>query len=222
VVIPAFTVGRTQDILFELNPFFEKGEMPRVSVFVDSPMAISAGEIYRRHPECYDPDTNALLASGDDPLRFPGLVLTRTRDESKQINAMRQPHMVIAGNGMCTGGRVQHHLAQNIGREESTVLFVGYQAEGTLGRRLRDGAKTVRMFGRDFDVRARIEVMDAFSAHADRSELLGWLGGFKKFPKRVFLVHGEPASSASLASAIRERFESEVTVPRLGDEYELD
>ena len=222
VVIPAFTVGRTQDILYELNPFAESGRLPRIATFVDSPMAISAGEIYRRHPECFDEPTRAFLARGDDPLSFPGLVLARTRDDSKRINSLKEPHIVIAGNGMCTGGRVRHHLAQNLGREESTILFVGYQAEGTLGRQLRDGSRSVRMFGKPFDVRAHIEVMDAYSAHADRSEILDWLGGFRKFPQKVFLVHGEPQASASLAEAIEQRFGVRAAVPRPGETYELD
>jgi len=221
VVIPAFTVGRTQDLLYELNAIVESGRLPRVTTFVDSPMAISASEIYRRHPECFDDETNALLARGDDPLWFPGLTNTRTRDESKQINFTREPHIVISGNGMCTGGRVQHHLAQNLGREESTVLFVGYQAEGTLGRRLRDGARTVGMFGKQFEVRCRVESLDSFSAHADRTELLGWLRGFKRFPRRVFLVHGEAPASSSLAAAIRQEFGAEVLIPRPGEEFEL-
>jgi len=222
VVIPAFTVGRTQDILYELNPYAESGRLPRIATFVDSPMAISAGEIYRRHPECFDDETRAFLARGDDPLSFPGLRLTRSRDESKAINSMREPHIVIAGNGMCTGGRVQHHLVQNIGREESTILFVGYQAEGTVGRKLRDGAKMVNMFGKSFDVRARIESLDAYSAHADRSEILDWLGGFKRSPQKIFLVHGEPPASASLASAIMRQSGAEVIIPRPGERFELD
>jgi len=221
VVIPAFTVGRTQDLLYELNPYAESGRLPRISTFVDSPMAISAGEIYRRHPECFDDEARAHLARGDDPLGFPGLVLTRTRDQSKRINSTREPHIIIAGNGMCTGGRVQHHLAQNLGREESTVLFVGYQAEGTLGRKLRDGARTVDMFGKSFDVRAHIESLDAYSAHADRSEILGWLGGFGKFPQKVFLVHGEPAASASLAASISRQFGAETVIPRPQERFEL-
>ena len=222
VIIPAFTVGRTQDILYELNPYAESGRLPRISTFVDSPMAISAGEIYRRHPECFDQETKALLFRGDDPLDFPGLKLSRTKEESMKINSLREPHIVIAGNGMCTGGRVRHHLAQNLGREESTILFVGYQAEGTLGRQLRDSAKTVQMFGKPFDVRAKIEVMDAYSAHADRTELLEWLEGFKRFPRRVFLVHGEPRASESLAAEIRRRFGAEATVPRPGQTFELE
>jgi metallo-beta-lactamase family protein len=222
VVIPAFTVGRTQDILYELNTYAEKGQLPLIATFVDSPMAISAGEIYRRHPECFDVETLAMLARGDDPLSFPGLRLARTKEESIKINALREPHIVIAGNGMCTGGRVRHHLAQNLGREESTILFVGYQAEGTLGRQLRDGSKMVRMFGKPFDVRAHIEVIDAYSAHADRSEILDWLEGFKTFPRKIFLVHGEPQASASLASAIYQRFGIEPTVPRSGETLELD
>jgi metallo-beta-lactamase family protein len=222
VIIPAFTVGRTQDILYELNPYAETGRLPRIHTFVDSPMAISAGEIYRRHPECFDQETLSMLYRGDDPLDFPGLKLARTKDESMKINSLREPHIVIAGNGMCTGGRVRHHLAQNLGREESTILFVGYQAEGTLGRQLRDGARTVNMFGKPFDVRAQIEVMDAYSAHADRSELLAWLEGFERFPRRVFVVHGEPNASRALASSIKQRFGADVTVPGPGERFELE
>ena len=221
VVIPAFAVGRTQDLLYELNHFAERGLLKGVPVFVDSPMAISASEIYRRHPECYDDETKALLARGDDPLTFPGMKFTRSKEESKQINGLRDPHVIISASGMCAGGRVVHHLAQNIEREESTILFVGYQAEGTLGRRIRDRAGTVRLFGKEFRPRAHVEVLDSFSAHADRSELLGWLGKFKRFPETVFLNHGEEASSASLAEAIRSRFGADVKVPAQGSKVVL-
>jgi metallo-beta-lactamase family protein len=213
VVIPAFAVGRTQDIIYELNNFAE---------FVDSPMAISASEIYRRHPECYDAETKALLIGGDDPLIFPGMKYTRSKEDSKAINGLREPHIIVSASGMCTGGRVVHHLAQNLERAESTILFVGYQAEGTTGRQLKEGAKSIRLFGKEFEVRARVEVLDSFSAHADRSELLDWLGKFKRFPETVFLNHGEEASSASLAEAIRSRFGANVKVPAPQSWVELE
>lgn len=221
VVIPAFAVGRTQEILFELNRFAEKGELGRVPVFVDSPMAISAGEIYGRHPECYDAQTKKMLSRGDDPLDFPGMKLARTREQSKQINDLREPHIIISASGMCSGGRVIHHLAHNIGREDSTILFVGFQAGGTTGRRLRDGAKRIRLFGKEFDVRAKIEALDAFSAHAGRSELLDWLGKLRRFPEHVILNHGEPAASESLAAEIRTRFGADVSVAAQGSRVEL-
>ena len=221
VVIPAFAVGRAQDLLYELNAYAEKGLLRGVPVFVDSPMAISASEIYRRHPECFDADTRALLSRGDDPLSFPGIRFTRSKEESKAINGLREPHIIISASGMCTGGRVVHHLAQNLERPESTILFVGYQAEGTTGRRIKDGAKRIRLFGKEFESRARVEVLDSFSAHADRSELLDWLGRFKRFPALVFLNHGEENSSASLAEAIRARFGADVKVPAMGSKVEL-
>ncbi|MBM4249799.1 MAG: MBL fold metallo-hydrolase [Euryarchaeota archaeon] len=221
VVLPAFAVGRTQEILFELNRFAERGELGRVPVFVDSPMAISAKEIYGRHPECYDAETRALLARGDDPLDFSGMKLARSKQESKKINDLREPHIIISASGMCSGGRVVHHLAQNIGREDSTILFVGFQAGGTTGRRLRDGGKRIRLFGKEFDVRARIEALDSFSAHAGRSELLDWLGGFRRFPGTVVLNHGEPSASESLAREIRHRFGADVRVAAPGSRVEL-
>jgi metallo-beta-lactamase family protein len=222
VVIPAFAVGRTQDILYELNHYSERGLLKGVPVFVDSPMAISASEIYRRHPECYDSETKALLSRGDDPLSFPGMRHTRSREDSKAINALRDPHIVISASGMCAGGRVVHHLAHNIERPESTILFVGYQAEGTLGRRIKDRTGPVRLLGKEFQPRAQVEVLDAFSAHADRSELLDWLASFKRFPETVFLNHGEEASSASLAEAVRSRFGADVRIPARGSKELLE
>jgi len=222
LVIPAFAVGRTQEILYELNAYAEKGLLRGVPVFVDSPMAISATEIYRRHPECFDADTLALLARGDDPLAFPMMKLTRSKEDSKAINDLREPHVIISASGMCTGGRVVHHLAQNLDRRESTILFVGYQAEGTTGRRIRDGAKLIRLFGKDFDVRAHVAVLDSFSAHADRTEILDWLGKFRKFPETVFLNHGEGTATESLAGDIRNRFGAKVLTPAIGASAELE
>jgi metallo-beta-lactamase family protein len=222
VVIPAFAVGRTQEILFELNPYAETGKLRGVKCFVDSPLAISAGQIYRRHPECFDSETITMLKEGDDPLEFPGIQYARSTEASKAINSLKAPHIIISANGMCTGGRILHHLAHNVDRPASTILFVGFQAEGTLGRALQDGAKKVRIMGKEFDVRARIESIDAFSAHADRNEILAWLRGFKKFPRRVFLSHGEPFASQALARTIKEEFDAEVSIAEKGKGYWLD
>jgi len=222
VVIPAFAVGRTQELLYELNHYAEKGLLRGVPVFVDSPMAISASEIYRRHPECYDDETRGLLSWGDDPLAFPGMGFTRSREDSKAINELREPHIVISASGMCAGGRIVHHLAHNIERPDSTILFVGFQAEGTLGRRIKERARGIRLFGREFETRAHVEVLDSFSAHADRSELMDWLGAFKRFPETVFVNHGERSSSDSLAEAIRARFGADVLVPAQGSKVVLE
>jgi metallo-beta-lactamase family protein len=162
------------------------------------------------------------LRHSDDPLVFPGTRYTRSREDSKAINSVKEPHIVISANGMATGGRVLHHLAHNLERPESTILFVGYQAEGTLGRQLQNGAKTARIMGREFDVRARIKSLDEFSAHADRSEILEWLRGFKRFPARVFLNHGEPGAIAALDQAIRQEFGADVVVAKTGESYVLD
>lgn len=222
VVIPAFAVGRTQEILYELNPYAESGILKGIKCFVDSPMAISAIEIYRRHPECYDSETSELLKHGDDPLEFPGTRYTRSREDSKAINSQKEPHIVISANGMATGGRIMHHLAHNLERPASTILFVGYQAEGTLGRQLLSGTKTARIMGKQFDVRARIESLDEFSAHADRSEMLEWLRGFQKFPGQVFLNHGEPGAIEAMAQTIRQEFGAKVVIPKVGDSYLLE
>ncbi len=222
VIIPAFAIGRTQEILYELNPYAEAGKLKGIKCFIDSPMAISAIEIYRSHPECYDSETCELLKHGDDPLEFPGIEYTRSRGDSKAINSQREPHIVISANGMATGGRILHHLAHNIERRESTILFVGYQAEGTLGRQLLDGSKTARIMGKQFDVRARIESLDEFSAHADRSEILNWLRGFERFPGQVFLNHGEPGAAKALAGTIKQEFGVEAIIPRIGESYQLE
>jgi len=222
VIIPAFAIGRTQEILYELNPYAETGKLKGVKCFVDSPMAVSATEIYSRHPECFDEETLSLLKKGDSPLEFPGIQYTRSRDESKAINNLREPHIIISASGMCTGGRVLHHLVQNLERRDSTILFVGYQAEGTLGRRLFEGAKKVNIMNKQLEVRARIESLDSFSAHAGQSEILNWLRAFKKFPNQVFLNHGEPFAAQALSQAIKREFESNVIIAEAGKRYILD
>ena len=222
VIIPAFAIGRTQEILYELNPFAEAGKLSGVKCFVDSPMAISASEIYRRHPECFDQETLALIKRGDSPLEFPGMEYARSRESSKAINELKEPHIVISASGMCTGGRVLHHLMQNIERKESTILCVGYQADGTLGRRLLEGIKRVQIMNREFDVRARIESMDAFSAHAGKSEILEWLRAFGSFPGQVFLNHGEDHATEALAEAIRSEFGARVSIPKMNQGFNLD
>ena len=221
VIIPAFAIGRTQEILYELNPFAEAGKLSGVKCFVDSPMAISASEIYRRHPECFDEETLGLISRGDSPLEFPGMEYALSRDKSKAINELKEPHIVISASGMCTGGRVLHHLMQNIERKESTILCVGYQAEGTLGRRMLDGIKSVQIMNHEFDVRARIESMDAFSAHAGRSEILEWLRAFRSFPGQVFLNHGEERAAETLAEAIRSEFGARVSIAKMNQSFSL-
>jgi metallo-beta-lactamase family protein len=222
IVIPAFAIGRTQEILHELNPYAEMGKLKGLKCFVDSPMAVSAVEIYRRHPECFDEETLGLLRKGDSPLEFPGISYARSKDESKAINDLREQHIIISASGMCTGGRILHHLVHNLERKDCTILFVGYQAEGTLGRRLLDGAKTVYIMNRQLDVRASIESLDAFSAHAGRNEILNWLRAFKKFPSQVFLNHGEPYATQALAQTIKREHGSNVVIAEEGKRYKLE
>lgn len=219
VVIPAFAVGRTQEILYELNPYAETGALKGVKCYVDSPMAISAGEIYSRHPECFDSETLSMLKRGDSPFEFPGLRYTRSRDESKAINDQREPHIIISASGMATGGRILHHLIQNLGRKDSTILFIGYQAEGTLGQRLVSGSKSVRVMDKQVDAKAKIESLDSFSAHAGQREVLEWLHAFKRFPEIVFLNHGESNATEGLSRMINQEFGAEVVVAEPGKGY---
>lgn len=221
VIIPAFAIGRTQEILYELNPYAETGKLKGVKCFVDSPMAISAVEIYRRHPECFDGETLSLLKGGDSPLEFPGIQYTRSRDESKAINDLKEPHIIISASGMCTGGRILHHLVHNLERHDCTILFVGYQGDGTLGRRLLGGARTVSVMNRQLDVRARIESLDAYSAHAGHSEIMDWLRAFKRLPGQIFLNHGEPNATGALAQAIRNDLGAKVVIPRIMESFQL-
>ena len=184
IVVPSFAVGRTQDMLYCLSRLMAKGETPNLPIYVDSPLAISATEIFARHPECFDLQMRKLLHDGQDPFNFPEVIFTRTVEESKRINELKGGAMIISASGMAEAGRIKHHLKHNLWRQESTILFVGYQAEGTLGRRIRDGAKRVKIFGEDIQVNAQIVTIDGFSAHADRTELLRWLGKFRSKPKK--------------------------------------
>ena len=190
VIIPTFALERAQELLYFLNQGIAQGRLTKsTQVYLDSPMAISATEIFRRHPECFEPATAKLFQEEHDPLFLPGLHFTRQTAESVAINSVHGGAIIMAGSGMCTGGRVRHHLQHNIGREDSSIVFVGYAANGTLARRIIDGAKQVNIFGEDIPVRARIYTINGFSAHADQAELLAWQE--QTSAKRTFLVHGE-------------------------------
>ncbi len=203
VVIPSFAIERTQELLYRLGGLRAQGRIPEVPVFVDSPMAVKVTEVFKRHPELFDAETLERIAHGAHPCDFPGLTLTRTVEESKAINDLPGTSIIIAGSGMCTGGRIKHHLNNNISRPDSTILFVGYQAAGTLGRQLLDGVHQVRLFGEMHDVVARIEKVNGMSAHADRNELLDWLRALKSAPTEVFVIHGEKQASSTFAESIR-------------------
>jgi metallo-beta-lactamase family protein len=202
LLVPAFAVGRTQDLLYILRSLEEEGRIPRLPIYLDSPMAIEATAIYARHPEEHDAETAGIEARGGRPFVPSRLSLSPTTAESKRLNDLEGPGIVIAGSGMATGGRVLHHLRQRLPDERTTVLFVGYQAAGTRGRLLRDGAKDLRIFGEDVAVRATIMTTDALSAHADQGEILRWLRGFTRPPAMTYVVHGEPEAAAALREAI--------------------
>jgi metallo-beta-lactamase family protein len=213
IVVPSFALERTQEVLWYLNELLAENRIPHLVVFVDSPMAVRVTDVFEKHPEILDRQMRALLADGSSPFRFPGLTMIRTVDQSKAINHISGTVMIIAGSGMCTGGRVKHHLEANLPRSESSVMFVGYQAAGTLGRQLLEGRPEVRLFGRMLPVRATIESIPGFSAHADRDELTRWLSGMGRPPRRVFVTHGEPEAAAAFAKHVGERFGWPATVP---------
>ena len=221
VVVPSFAVGRTQEILARLNDLVESGRLQGVPVFVDSPMAVEATRLFTRFPEAYAKEARRLYCSGDEPLDFAGLKLVTSVDDSKAINESRYPSVIISASGMCTAGRIKHHLKNNISDPRSTVLFVGYQARGTLGHVIQSGIDPVRIFGDWYPVRARIERISGFSAHADRTGLLKWFSSLGGVPKRTFVVHGEAKAAAALGRALRERHNADVVVPELGDDFDL-
>jgi metallo-beta-lactamase family protein len=222
VVIPVFAVERAQELLFHLSRLVRKKLIPRLPVFLDSPMASDVTEVFLRHPECFDRETSGLFRSGQSPFEFAGLKITRTADESRAINSLRQPAVIMAGSGMCTGGRIKHHLRQNISRPESTILFVGYQAVGTLGRQIQEGRPEVRIFGELHPLRARIREIHAFSGHADRDGLLAWVGHFREPRPLVFLTHGEKEAADSLANTLREGRGFIASVPGFRDSWRSD
>ena len=210
LLIPAFAIGRTQEIVWQLDRMIERGEIRDIPLYLDSPMASRASDVYRRHPEFYDEETRALLRSGNTPLDYPRQEITRTVAESKAIAMANRPYMIISSNGMLTGGRVVAHLRNLIDDPSATLLFVGYQGEGTLGSHLQAGARTVKIDGAVREVKCRVRSISGFSAHADESELLDWLRGFGSgrrpgdagYPRTVFLVHGDPDAQHALAPRV--------------------
>lgn len=220
IIIPAFAVGRVQELLYELNNLVEHRMVPRLPVYVDSPLAVSATEISRKHKECFDEETRALLAAGDDPMDFPGLKLTRETAESKAINYQRGPMIIIASSGMCTGGRIRHHLQNHLDHGNDTILFVGYQAAGTLGRYLQEGNHVVKVFGKKMAVRARVRSLRSFSAHADADGLLSWLKSVQG-PRAVFVTHGEEDAALDFAALAHRELGAPTLVPEYGESIDL-
>src|SRR5262249_5819029 len=222
IVVPAFAVGRTQELLYHLSALARAGRIPALPTYVDSPMAIDATTIYWTHPEEFDDEMRRRLLRDDSPFRYGDLHVTRTVEESRAINRIDGPVIIIAASGMATGGRILHHLRVRLPDPRTTVLLVGYQAEGTRGRLLQDGVGTLRMFGEDVPVRARVETVHGLSAHADAEGLVAWLRSAAARPRRVFVVHGEAAAAQALAGRIQGELGWEAVVPAYRDRLSLD
>ena len=222
LIIPSFAVERTQDLLYDLSVLQSEGQLdPSIDVYIDSPLAIAATEIFQRSLEYYDQETMKMVNSGHHPLKLPNLKFSRTREESVELNNLKGHAIIISASGMCDAGRIKFHLKYNIWRPESTILFVGYQANGTLGRRILDGEKMVTIHGDQLVVKADIQSIEAYSAHADQIGLMSWLKGFKQKPKTVFLVHGEEKVQPVLADLIQKELNLQVVIPNWLDEIEL-
>ena len=232
VVIPSFAVGRTQEILYEINKLKEVKDddefrrkyktLMNASVYVDSPLAISATEVFRENTNLFEPDVIEAIEKGDNPLEFPGLKFTRTADESKALNESKESNIIISASGMCEVGRIKHHLKHNLWNPKSTILFVGYQAPGTLGYNIVKGDKTVKIFGEEIAVNARIEYIEGYSGHADQDGLMNFVYSFRtKKPKNIFLVHGEPEAQDVLKEKIETEIGIPVTIPEFGETYDI-
>lgn len=219
VVIPVFAVERAQEMMFFFSRLVHRNRIPPVPIYLDGPMASDVTNIFRRFTTWLDKDTADAIAADEPPLHFPGLTLTRTAEESKSINHSKHPCIIMAPAGMCNAGRIKHHLRNNISRPESTVVFVGFQAEGTLGRHLLSGEKRVRIHGREYHVAAEIQQVSGMSGHADRTGLLQWLNHFEQPPRKVFLTHGEETAAIALKKNIESRFGFDVSVPEYGSEF---
>lgn len=227
VVIPSFAVGRTQELIYELNMYYEhheeiKHELDNIMVYIDSPLATTATEIFQRNAQVFDEETRQFILKGDNPLDFKNLKFTRTVEESKQLNLDNNPKIIISASGMCEAGRIKHHLKHNLWNSKNSVVFVGYQAVGTLGRSIVNGDKDVSIFGEKIHINAEIYSLEGFSGHADKEGLLEWLSAFHKPPKKIFLVHGETDSKKGFAATVKHVLGYDCTVIEDVSEFNLD
>jgi metallo-beta-lactamase family protein len=222
VVIPTFAIERAQEVIYYIGRLAHARRIPQLDVFLDSPMAIDVMEVFRHYRECFDKETWEQIVAKEPPLQFPGLKMARSTKESKAINEHAKPCVIMSTSGMCTAGRIKHHLRKNIGRQASTILFVGYQAHGTLGRQILMGDPIVRIHGRQWKVKADIQRIDGFSGHADHGALLQWVGNLKNAPKHIFLTHGEQQASDRLAETVRTQFGWSVSIPEYLESVDLE
>ncbi|CUS76631.1 metallo-beta-lactamase family protein [Candidatus Kryptonium thompsonii] len=222
IIIPAFSVDRTQVLIYILHKLVGANKIPKIPIFIDSPLAVNATEIYRLHPECFDDEMRKFLLNGKDPFNFSMLHYITEVEESKKLNKYEKPCIIISASGMCETGRILHHLANNIENPRNIILIVGYMAENTLGRKLKDGVKKVKIFGDEYTVNAEVISMDALSAHADRNELIGYISHIdRKHVKGIFVVHGEEEQSIKLADALKEIGFENVIIPQRGETFEI-
>ncbi|MBU0731602.1 MBL fold metallo-hydrolase [Patescibacteria group bacterium] len=221
LMIPAFAMERTQEVLFELNALEENNDIPPIDIYLDSPLAIKAMSVFRKHEALFNVEAHSLIDSGDDIFDFSGLTMTESTEASKAIKTKPNPKMIIAGSGMCHGGRIMHHLKDHLGNYKNQVLIVGYQVKGTLGRRLVENEKVVRIYGQEIKVEAKTRAIGGYSAHGDQPKLLEWVEKYKKKPKGMFIVHGEPDQSYALADAIKTQFDIQAAVPSQFESVDL-
>lgn len=222
VIIPSFALERSQEVLYYINELLLDNEVPKMKVFLDSPMASKITAVFKKHPELFDAEMTEFVNNHESPFKLAALQMAGTARQSKAINHITEPIIIIAGSGMCTGGRIKYHLINNITKPQNTIMFVGYQAVGTLGRRIVEGAKKIRILGEQYEVRAKITRIHGFSAHADKQELLNWLKELDTPPRKVFVVHGESKSAIAFGDYIRQQTGWDVLVPAYGDEVILD
>lgn len=222
VIIPAFSVGRSQEIVYELSELMTAGDIPEIPIYIDSPLTVKASKIFRAHQECFDDETWEILNEGNDPFGFDRMTYITNVEESKQLNYRHGPCVIISASGMAEAGRILHHLRNNVEDSKNTILIVGYMAEHTLGKRLEMGVSPVKILGNEHTVRAEVKSLHAFSAHADRKDLLGFVHNMEKPPQNIFLVHGEERQTAALADGLREGgTTATIDIPALGDRFEL-
>ena len=227
VVIPSFAVGRTQELIYQFNMFYEQHPeyqeiLGKVNVYIDSPMATTATEVFKKNAQVFDDETKEFILNGDHPLDFKNLKFTRNTADSQMLNMDKSPKVIISASGMCEAGRIRHHLKHTLWDERNSIVFVGYQAEGTLGRHLIEGATEIKLFGETVVVNAQIHNLEGFSGHADQKGLLDWLGGFQTMPKQIFLVHGELESKQDFAEIVRNQFGYNPVVITENSEFELE
>jgi metallo-beta-lactamase family protein len=221
VIIPAFSLERTQELVYVLRELKDQNTIPDLPIYIDSPLAVNLTDIFRLHPECFDRETNEVLANEEDPFGGNRCHYVRSVQGSKQLNHKKEPHIIISASGMCEAGRILHHLKNNVENSANTVLIVGYQAEGTLGRRIVDGAKEIKVFGEVYKMNAEVVQLDTFSAHADENDLVDYIKNLESDPKQIFLVHGEKTAREKLHDAVKEKLGIDTLLPGYGQTFEL-